>query len=658
MAGVDIEFLLGVVLFLCGTWLSGRFFRLIKLPGILGELFAGILLGPQVLDLVPFASDGNCPALTFGVTAATAANVTANSSHRMLGASSSAASDCRWIHMWNGGHTLDVWSFAGTFGVTLMIMESGMHINFEKVGLLGWRPFAVAIIGTFVPMLCGMVLIAAFFPGEGKFMRDGFAAGCALAPTSVGISIKLLSDAKMLNSMAGQTVLTGAFVDDVFAIVLLVILGQVGSGNTEVGLIVMYTLLAFGFLGAGVLLAKFVYPRVMPYVLEPIRDQSGVSIQPRSELHLTIMIFSLVGFAAIGAQIGSHLLGAFVAGMCFTEVPMSHHIFAAQFKRVNKWLVRIFFAATIGFSVPVRSMLSVPAFLKGAAIGLSGGILCKLVSGVAARLPYKSAEQRQNAAKSSPATCGGMVQPLQYLVGCAMIARGEFAFLVASIAAGMRDSSGVPMLGPDEYAAVVWGLVWALISAPFLFKWALGMYGRSAPIIRGELIGGKGRSGEDFIISIKGKHHTGMLHEVIDTLHAEGLDIVEARAAVTGGNPDAEHEDMDAFVVRPRGKQKDFDDEKLKEIKHHLMEMMGHGAGEIDFTSLEPAMSKSRSLSVCGKSKSSCSLSPSRMGTATPLPPANTAARVAPHEPQADAADAVQDLEAADMVEVVAKTEM
>ena len=61
-----------------------------------------------------------------------------------------------------------------------------------------------------------------------------------------------------------------------------------------------------------------------------------------------------------------------------------------------------------------------------------------------------------------------------------------------------------------------------------------------------------------------GKHHTGMLHEVIDTLHEEGLDIVEARAAVAGGNPDREHEDVDAFVVRPRGKQKDFDDEKLK----------------------------------------------------------------------------------------------
>ena len=60
---------------------------------------------------------------------------------------------------------------------------------------------------------------------------DGFAAGCALAPTSVGISIKLLSDAKMLNSMAGQTTLTAAFIDDVFSLVLLVLLASLAEGQ-------------------------------------------------------------------------------------------------------------------------------------------------------------------------------------------------------------------------------------------------------------------------------------------------------------------------------------------------------------------------------------------------------------------------------------------
>ena len=42
-------------------------------------------------------------------------------------------------------NTGDIWSFAGTVGVTLLIMESGMHINFEKVKQIGGKALIVAI---------------------------------------------------------------------------------------------------------------------------------------------------------------------------------------------------------------------------------------------------------------------------------------------------------------------------------------------------------------------------------------------------------------------------------------------------------------------------------------------------------------------------------
>ena len=93
------------------------------------------------------------------------------------------------------------------------------------------------------------------------------------------------------------------------------------------------------------------------------------------------------------------------------------------------------------------------------------------------------------ASEASIMTRGGIVQPIQYLVGMAMVARGEFAFLVAYSASTMSIGDE-PMLREEVYAALTWALVWALIFAPFLFKWALSVYMRATPIQRGQSIGG------------------------------------------------------------------------------------------------------------------------------------------------------------------------
>ena len=55
--------------------------------------------------------------------------------------------------------------------------------------------------------------------------------------------------------------------------------------------------------------------------------------------------------AYLGSLIGSHLLGAFVAGMCFVNVPRSHQVWVTQLKRIIRWLIRIFFAATVGLGL-------------------------------------------------------------------------------------------------------------------------------------------------------------------------------------------------------------------------------------------------------------------------------------------------------------------
>ena len=140
-------------------------------------------------------------------------------------------------------------------------------------------------------------------------------------------------------------------------------------------------LAAFLFLGFGVVAAKKVYPH-LDKLLVHIKFLKGASIQPRDEVHLLIMLVSLVFYAYIGSLIGSHLLGAFVAGMCFVNVPRSHQIWQGQFKRISRWLVRVFFAATVGFSIPITEMLTGEAFGRGVLLAIGPVIGTKIISGL------------------------------------------------------------------------------------------------------------------------------------------------------------------------------------------------------------------------------------------------------------------------------------
>ena len=96
--------------------------------------------------------------------------------------------------------------------------------------------------------------------------------------------------------------------------------------------------------------------------------------------------------------------------------------------------------------------------------------------------------------------------------------------------------------------------------------------------MRGTKIGGTAASGLDFCVRVVGGHHVGVLHEILNVLHAEGVDVLECRAEEVHDDDTGELVDMDTFIVRSRGKQKDFDDEKLDDMCHHLQELVGEEA--------------------------------------------------------------------------------
>jgi len=631
MAGFDFDVALWSALFLVAVWGLGRTFALIKLPPILGQLMAGILLGPRLLDIVPYASDGLCPdriidapscpdsslhMRLLGAVGLSQAAPCAADAGRQLAEAAGSCSTVEWSRFADPLFIPNIWMFIGNIGVTLMIMESGMHIHFEKVKEVGKIATVVAILGTGLPMAFGVIFVGAIFsgvPGDATgddlvaatnstenlaFYPWGFAAGCAFAPTSVGISIKLLDESKMLNSLAGQTTLTAAFIDDVFSLVTLVILKSLARGAVSARDVLVPIICSFAFLGMAVALAIFVFPH-LHHVLNRIPLKKNVSIQPRDEVHLLLMFLTLAFLGWLSAQsewngvpfIGSHLLGAFGAGMCWVNVPRSHTIWTAQLKRIVRWMMRIFFAATVGFAVPVKVMFTGSAVWRGAILGIGPCIATKLFSGIFARMRYKSEEAKQLAKSASWATRSGL-QPQQLLVGIAMVARGEFAYLVAETAQALQYNGGPErMMSQEVYAAVVWALVMATVCSPVMFRWALGVFDRATPVHRSAYIGGDDKkfARRAFVIRIAGRHAPNVQREIFNALHASGVDILQAHltSVRTDDAPDAEIESfVNNFTVLSRGAKKDFDDEKLEEIQHTIAEVLNDADAQIIF---EPA---------------------------------------------------------------------
>jgi len=518
--------MLELALFIAAQWIAGRIFRHFGGPAILAEMITGIVLGPEVLKLVPYAVEDPIT------------------------------------------HDPSILVLIGNIGVSLMIFESGMHLHFDKVKQVGKQALGIAIVGTGAPIAIGVgmgyVLGFDVFP-------DALSIGVALAPTSVGISLNVLGSNKMLNTTPGQTIITAAFIDDIFSLVMLVILINVSKGEVTAGAIIIPLVASFAFVGLGVVLGIKFMPKGVKKLIKTISKNDQASLQPRDEIHIGIMILFVVFFGWVGSVIGSHLLGTFVAGVSFAQVSRSGLVWSRQVKRIVSWMMRLFFSASIAFSIPVSVMFTFEAFWKGlvlAAVPCIGG---KILSGMASG-------------------------PTKWIIGWAMVARGEFAYLVAQTAKdaeckSCRTTSNLSkpirtMLSPEGYAALVWALLWSTVLAPIFFKIVLKSFvKKKGDTVRAIDIGGdlESQRNQRFVVRVVGLHHVGILHEVMDVLHACELDVLEAHAETD------DHVDVDKFVVAPR-QGGDLDNEKLHEIAGRVKEALDDDESQVVFEPIDTSI--------------------------------------------------------------------
>lgn len=464
---ITYEAILMLALFLAAQWYAARLCMAMKLPTIPMEIGVGLLFGPHGLDLIPDFS-----------------------------------------------HTYSPLQLLGFIGVGIVIFESGMHLNIKKVFNwdMGPHVVTVACMGTALPIVLGMGFMVAL--GSDAY-PNGLSAGFTLAPTSVGISLTLLGRAKQLNSRCGQIIMSAAFLDDIFSIICLVVLINLSEGNLNpLTHVVVPLVSSFAFVGFGVV-GSIYLPRYFPTLINSNGSLCGPlhvanrSMDMQDELHIFWMLVCYLLLSWVGDIIGSALLGAFVAGMLFSCVPRSHHIWEKQFKRITRWLLRIFFSCTVAFSIDVTALFTVEAFWKGLVIGMIPCLATKLVSGV-------------------------LVGDERWVVGIAMMARGEFAYLVA------EEAHSLEMISDMEFSVVVWALLWATVLTPLIFDKVLKKFVESqfakSDGARSDRIGGNQFSGQgSFLIHYFGGYQVGMVHDMTEALHSMGFDVKKSITESSGG---------------------------------------------------------------------------------------------------------------------------
>lgn len=232
--------------------------RRYRQPEVLGELAAGIILGPSILGLItkqPF------------------------------------------------------FELLAEFGLILLLFEVGLETDVRTLMRTSRSSLLIALGGAFVPLLLGYYLGLAlgYSPFVSMFLGATFTA------TSVGISIRVFSDIGKLQTEEAKTILGAAVYDDIIGLLLLSILFGLQAHDVYAFYdVVRITLYSTIFLGVSLMLGAKIFPKVMRYLAH----------LPSRGIHLAsaLMLGLLSSYISINIGLSS-IVGAFIAGVLLAESP-------------------------------------------------------------------------------------------------------------------------------------------------------------------------------------------------------------------------------------------------------------------------------------------------------------------------------------------------
>jgi len=370
----------------------------LQAPSVIGELFAGVVLGPSLLG---------------------------------------------WIE------PVEAIKLMAEIGIILLLFEVGLGTDIKRLVRTGVKSLIVAITGFVLPLVMGFALGYWVF---GLSLLVSLFIGGTLTATSIGITVRVLSDLKRQHAPEGQIVLGAAVLDDVLGVVLLALLYEFSIGD---GVSLLNAGKVLIFVAAFFVLA----PIAAKLISLVIKRFDAVSEIPG--LLPTTIVSLVLFFAWLAHALGApELLGGFAAGLAlsrrfFLPLGIALHTderFAHRIEDQMKPIVHLFtpiFFVFVGLSLNLREIDWGSPFIWGFSLSLLiAAIVGKFVGAFLIKEPWA----------------------VRWVIGMAMIPRGEVGLIFAELG----RVSGI--FNNEIYAGMVIVIALTTLLPPFILKWFYGRY--------------------------------------------------------------------------------------------------------------------------------------------------------------------------------------
>jgi len=261
-------------------------------------------------------------------------------------------------------------------GVILLMFSAGLETDIKELLRTGPIALLIACAGVFVPLVCGTLLYMAFYGasawGSEEFYKAVF-IGTILTATSVSITVESLREMGRLKGRVGTTILSAAIIDDVIGIIVLTVVVGFKSPDSNPGKVVINTILFFIM----AVVAGFVF-----YFLFRKFD----TLYPHTRRIPILGLAFCFAMSYIAEQYFgiADITGAYVAGIVLCSLRDSSYI--AQKMDINSYMLfgPVFFAS-IGLKTNIDSLDG--SILLFAAAFVVVGLVAKIIGcGLMARI--------------------------------------------------------------------------------------------------------------------------------------------------------------------------------------------------------------------------------------------------------------------------------